>query len=70
MTTVQIILLIIVGFCFGVIVGLIISNFNHNRLLIKHGISPRKFESAVELDLIPTDIEDKYNIKDEETKTK
>lgn len=70
MTTVQLILLIFLGFCFGVIVGLIISNFNHNRLLINHGINPRKFETAVELDLIPTEIEDKYNIKYEETKNK
>lgn len=53
MTTIQLILLIVIVFCAGIEVGILISNFNRNRFLIKHGISPKKLSDTIEHDQLP-----------------
>lgn len=69
MTTIQLILLIVIVFCAGIEVG-IISNFNRNRFLIKHDISPKKLGDAIENDQIPLTYSSDINISIEENEKK
>lgn len=48
-TAITILSYILVGLI-GICIGIIISNFNHNRFLIKHGISPKKLDKAIDCD--------------------
>lgn len=68
MTTIQLILLIVIVFCAGIEVG--ISNFNRNRFLIKHDISPKKLGDAIENDQIPLTYSSDINISIEENEKK
>ena len=47
MTTIQLILLKVIVFCAGIEVGILISNFNRNRFLSKHGISPKNLITSL-----------------------
>ena len=49
-------------FLLGLIVGLFISNFNRNRFLIKHGISPKKLDNVIEHDQLPLNFSSDINI--------
>ena len=68
MTTIQLILLIVIGFCAGIEVGILISNFNRNRFLSKHGISPQKLDNVIEQDQLPLNFSSDINISIKETK--
>ena len=62
MTTIQLILLIVIVFCAGIEVGILISNFNRNRFLSKHGISPKKLDNVIEHDQLPKVFENQIDI--------
>ena len=68
MTTIQLILLIVIVFCAGIEVGILISNFNRNRFLSKHGISPQKLDNVIEQDQLPLNFSSDINISIKETK--
>lgn len=44
MNTPQLISVIIIAFAIGAVVGIVVSNINHNRFLIKRGINPKDFD--------------------------
>ena len=66
MSTIQLILLFLIAVCVGIEIGLLISNFNHNRFLIRHGISPKKLGDAIEHDQLPLTFSSDINISIEE----
>ena len=68
MTTIQLILLKVIVFCAGIEVGILISNFNRNRFLSKHGISPQKLDNVIEQDQLPLNFSSDINISIKETK--
>ena len=68
MTTIQLILLIVIVFCACIEVGILISNFNRNRFLSKHGISPKKLDNVIEQDQLPLNFSSDINISIKETK--
>lgn len=68
MSTIQLILLFVIAVCVGIEIGLLISNFNHNRFLRKHGISHSKIDNAIEHDQLPLNFSSDINISIKETK--